>query len=95
MTLEYFKELEKKNQIVKNFDSPHGRDTLPVPNNGYAIIRFRANNPGYWLFHCHQIFHHIGGMEVILQTGEVSNMSKTPDNFPRCGNFKPKIQHTV
>ena len=46
MTLEYFKELEKKNQIVKNFDSPHGRDTLPVPNNGYAIIRFRANNPG-------------------------------------------------
>ncbi|KAK9310102.1 hypothetical protein QLX08_000400 [Tetragonisca angustula] len=92
MTLEYFKELEKKNQIVKNFDSPHGRDTLPVPNNGYAIIRFRANNPGYWLFHCHQIFHHIAGMEVILQTGEVSDMSKMPDNFPRCGNFKPKIQ---
>ena len=46
MTLEYFKELEEKNQIVKNFDSPHGRDNLPVPNNGYVTIRFRANNPG-------------------------------------------------
>lgn len=51
MTLEYFKELEKKNQIERNFVSPQGKDDIPIPNNGYAIIRFRANNPGnreYW-----------------------------------------------
>ncbi|XP_043604927.1 laccase-4-like [Bombus pyrosoma] len=92
MTLEYFKELEKKNQIERNFVSPQAKDDIPVPNNGYAIIRFRANNPGYWLLHCHQIFHHLAGMEVTLQVGEVSDMPKPPENFPRCGNFKPKIQ---
>jgi L-ascorbate oxidase len=29
------------------------KDTVTVPVGGYTIIRFRANNPGAWLFHCH------------------------------------------
>lgn len=46
MTEEYFKELDDNNQIERNFVSPPAKDTLPIPNNGYAILRFRANNPG-------------------------------------------------
>lgn len=46
MTLQYYKELEKKNRIQRNFVSPQAKDDIPIPNNGYAVIRFRADNPG-------------------------------------------------
>jgi iron transport multicopper oxidase len=32
---------------------PMRRDTLLVRPNGYFVIRFKADNPGIWLFHCH------------------------------------------
>jgi len=32
---------------------PMRRDTILVRPNGNAVIRFRADNPGVWLFHCH------------------------------------------
>lgn len=33
--------------------NPMRRDTLQLPPNGHALIRFRSDNPGVWLFHCH------------------------------------------
>ncbi|OAD62113.1 Laccase-5 [Eufriesea mexicana] len=92
ITLDYFKQLEENDLIEKDLISPPGKDTIPVPNNGYAVLRFRASNAGYWLFHCHQIFHQIAGMEVIFQVGEVRDIPSVPKNFPRCGNYKPAIQ---
>lgn len=32
---------------------PMRRDTVLVHPNGNVILRFRADNPGIWLFHCH------------------------------------------
>lgn len=32
---------------------PMRRDTLVVNPEGNFVIRFRADNPGVWLFHCH------------------------------------------
>lgn len=29
------------------------KDTVSIPPNGYALFRFKANNPGWWLLHCH------------------------------------------
>ena len=29
------------------------RDTIQVPGNSKASIRFVADNPGAWMFHCH------------------------------------------
>ncbi|KAG9679669.1 conidial pigment biosynthesis oxidase Abr1/brown 1, partial [Aureobasidium melanogenum] len=37
--------------------TPIRRDTLMVQNEGYAVVRFRADNPGIWLFHCHIELH--------------------------------------
>jgi FtsP/CotA-like multicopper oxidase with cupredoxin domain len=28
-----------------------------MPFSGYVRLRFRANNPGFWLFHCHFDWH--------------------------------------
>lgn len=33
--------------------NPAARDTFLVPRKGYVVLRFRADNPGIWLFHCH------------------------------------------
>jgi FtsP/CotA-like multicopper oxidase with cupredoxin domain len=29
------------------------KDTFSVPSNGFVTFRFRADNPGWWLLHCH------------------------------------------
>ncbi|GKZ85469.1 hypothetical protein AnigIFM56816_011435 [Aspergillus niger] len=42
------------------------RDTVYIPNRGHAILRFRADNPGIWLFHCHIIWHQASGMAMLL-----------------------------
>ncbi|ORX85500.1 hypothetical protein K493DRAFT_291545 [Basidiobolus meristosporus CBS 931.73] len=36
---------------------------------GYRIIRFVADNPGVWLFHCHISSHMIQGMQAVFETG--------------------------
>ena len=37
---------------------------------GYAVIRFKSNNVGYWMMHCHIDIHHGEGMAMIIQEGE-------------------------
>lgn len=93
ITLDYVKQLDKNNQIKRNFDSPPGKDTISVPNNGFVLIRFRASNPGYWLFHCHIIYHQLNGMEMIFKVGEESDLPPKPKNFPKCGNYMPSIRN--
>jgi iron transport multicopper oxidase len=36
---------------------PMRRDTVSVNGNSYVILRFTADNPGVWLFHCHIEWH--------------------------------------
>jgi len=33
--------------------TPMRRDTILVRPDGHIILRFKADNPGVWLFHCH------------------------------------------
>jgi FtsP/CotA-like multicopper oxidase with cupredoxin domain len=46
------KRLSKKPKI-KFYEPNVIKDTLSVPSNGYVIFRFKADNPGWWLLHCH------------------------------------------
>ncbi|KAM0321912.1 hypothetical protein ACHAQA_009809 [Verticillium albo-atrum] len=47
----------------KDFPSvPMRRDTLVVWPNGNIVLRFKANNPGIWLFHCHIEWHVTSGL---------------------------------
>lgn len=34
------------------------KDTVTMGWRHFVTIRFRATNPGYWLFHCHLEYHH-------------------------------------
>lgn len=70
---------------------PIYKDTIIVPNPGFARIKFRADNPGFWFLHCHFEYHLALGMGLVLQVGEIDQMVKPPAGFPRCYNFQPKL----
>jgi iron transport multicopper oxidase len=40
------------------------RDTVLVQEQSWALIRFVADNPGVWPFHCHIDWHNLSGMSV-------------------------------
>lgn len=44
-----------------NQQNPPVKDTLTIPARGYAILRFRTDNPGFWLVHCHAEQHIMDG----------------------------------
>ncbi|XP_052864087.1 uncharacterized protein LOC128270712 [Anopheles cruzii] len=71
--------------------NPPYKDTVSVPSRGYTKIRFRADNPGFWLVHCHFEWHLGIGMSFVLQVGEIEQMKKAPADFPRCGSYKPDV----
>ncbi|KAK9764021.1 hypothetical protein K7432_008838 [Basidiobolus ranarum] len=39
----------------------------PGDKCGWRVIRFKADNPGFWLLHCHITTHMMMGMQVIFQ----------------------------
>jgi iron transport multicopper oxidase len=39
---------------------------MVVPANGYIVLRFKADNPGVWFFHCHIDLHLVGGMAATM-----------------------------
>jgi FtsP/CotA-like multicopper oxidase with cupredoxin domain len=38
------------------------RDTVRVPPAQRVVVEFDANNPGWWAFHCHMLYHMEAGM---------------------------------
>ncbi len=55
--------LASENLTESQFNQvPMRRDTLVVWPNGNIVLRFKANNPGVWLFHCHIEWHVVSGL---------------------------------
>jgi len=46
--------------------TPMRRDTFVVMPNGNIVLRFRADNPGVWLFHCHIEWHVTSGLMATM-----------------------------
>jgi FtsP/CotA-like multicopper oxidase with cupredoxin domain len=44
------------------------RDTITVDAFGWALIRFKADNPGLWALHCHISWHMEAGLLMQFQT---------------------------
>jgi FtsP/CotA-like multicopper oxidase with cupredoxin domain len=59
--------------------SPVRKDTVFVPVGGYVVLRFRANNIGYWFLHCHIEVHQAEGMSVILKEGSDDDIRQKTD----------------
>jgi FtsP/CotA-like multicopper oxidase with cupredoxin domain len=52
-----------------NLIDPVRKDTVSVPRRGYVVIRFKADNEGIWMFHCHVLFHQASGMAMGFHVG--------------------------
>lgn len=50
------KELHANGSIRYDFNAVV-KDTVIIPDGGYVVVRFIADNPGVWFFHCHLAFH--------------------------------------
>lgn len=74
------------------YKNPPGKDTAKIPMGGYVIVRFKADNPGWWLLHCHFSWHHITGMELVILVGDENDLPPIPKNFPKCDNWKPPVR---
>lgn len=56
---------DASNPGIRN-EYPMRRDTLYLRPNGYFVIRFKADNPGVWFFHCHIEWHLEQGLAMVL-----------------------------
>jgi iron transport multicopper oxidase len=43
--------------LVEGQSNPSRRDTITIPPTGNVVLRWRADNPGAWFFHCHIDWH--------------------------------------
>ncbi|GLT26739.1 hypothetical protein SLA2020_017840 [Shorea laevis] len=58
---------KEKNPSTYNLVDPPLQNTVNVPKNGWATIRFRANNPDtVWFMHCHFDRHATWGMDIVF-----------------------------
>ncbi|KAJ9675328.1 hypothetical protein PVL29_024324 [Vitis rotundifolia] len=71
-----------------NLYDPPELNTIPIPKDGWATIRFKASNPGVWFMHCHFDRHMSWGMETafIVKSGGTpeTSMKGPPAYMPPC-----------
>ncbi|EMS66367.1 Laccase-3 [Triticum urartu] len=78
----------EKDAAKFNLENPPQRNTVAVPVNGWAVIRFRADNPGVWLMHCHLDVHITWGLAMAFLVedgyGELQSLEAPPVDLPMC-----------
>ncbi|WP_394514432.1 multicopper oxidase family protein [Priestia aryabhattai] len=56
----FFQVLSKNGNLIEG--SPLMKDTLNVKPGEVYVVAFKADNPGNWMFHCHDLHHASAGM---------------------------------
>ncbi|KAJ8764045.1 hypothetical protein K2173_004936 [Erythroxylum novogranatense] len=78
----------QKDTAKFNLVDPPLRNTAAVPVNGWAVIRFVADNPGVWLMHCHLDVHISWGLAMVFVVengvGELQSLESPPEDLPLC-----------
>ncbi|KAE8791001.1 L-ascorbate oxidase [Hordeum vulgare] len=70
-----------------NLRDPVMKNTVAVHPYGWTALRFRADNPGVWAFHCHIEAHFFMGMGVAFEEG-IERVGKLPEEITRCVSKK-------
>ncbi|KAK9990187.1 hypothetical protein SO802_025172 [Lithocarpus litseifolius] len=63
------------------------KNTVPLHPYGWTALRFKADNPGAWLFHCHIEAHFYLGMGVVFEGG-IDKVGELPSSIMGCGETK-------
>ncbi|CAI9272346.1 unnamed protein product [Lactuca saligna] len=77
-----------KDPAKYNLVDPPERNTVGVPTGGWSAIRFRADNPGVWFFHCHLELHTGWGLKTAFVVedgpGKDQAVRPPPKDLPSC-----------
>ncbi|KAE8727806.1 Laccase-14 [Hibiscus syriacus] len=77
-----------KDPLRYNLKDPPLRNMVVVPIDGWITVRFKADNPGVWLLHCHIERHMTWGMKTvfIVKDGEQPDerLLPPPPDMPPC-----------
>ncbi|KAK4964486.1 hypothetical protein LTR66_012268 [Elasticomyces elasticus] len=68
---------------------PMKRDTILVRPHGNIVLRFKADNPGIWLFHCHIEWHVTSGLVATMIEAPLElqkTLSIPEDHLQLCKN---------
>jgi FtsP/CotA-like multicopper oxidase with cupredoxin domain len=70
------------------------RDVATVPSFGWSLIRFIADNPGLWLFHCHVLWHSQSGMamQFLSRRDVMRNWTVPAENMALCGASAEELE---
>ncbi|EPS62205.1 hypothetical protein M569_12585 [Genlisea aurea] len=83
---------KEKDPEKYNLVNPIMKNTVAVQPYSWTALRFRADNPGVWAFHCHIEAHFFMGMGVIFEEG-VDRVGNLPSSIMGCGltkaSYKP------
>lgn len=71
----------------RNLQDPVLKDTIVVPRFGAVALRFKADNPGYWMVRDERSMHWTRGLDFVLKVGEESDFIQAPADFPKCGSY--------
>lgn len=79
-----------------NLVDPPKMNTVPLPKKGWVALRFKASNPGVWLWHCHLDRHLSWGMDTvfIVKNGGTRETSirEPPPYMPPCSSSAIRLQ---
>lgn len=92
---------DPNNATQQNFPAtPMRRDTALIRPNGYMVLRYRADNPGVWIFHCHIEWHVDSGLIMTFveapeqYRANVSAANSVPqDHFDTCNANSPAMSY--
>ncbi|CAD6219580.1 unnamed protein product [Miscanthus lutarioriparius] len=70
-----------------NLKDPILKNTVAVHPYGWTALRFKADNPGVWAFHCHIESHFFMGMGIAFEEG-VERVAQLPQQIMGCGKTK-------
>ncbi|KAL6329552.1 hypothetical protein AAG906_022129 [Vitis piasezkii] len=78
----------RRDPLRFNLIDPPEQTTVGVPRNGWVAIRFRADNPGVWMMHCHIEDHQEWGMKSVFVVKDGANpqaqILPPPRDLPEC-----------
>ncbi|KAK6625524.1 hypothetical protein RUM43_005823 [Polyplax serrata] len=82
------KKLDSLGKLVRrNFEYPIVKDTAAVMAGSLVVLRFKADNPGYWMLDEEYSPNWFRGMSLVFKVGKKYDLSPVPNNFPRCGDW--------
>ena len=70
-----------------NLRDPILKNTVAVHPYGWTALRFKADNPGVWAFHCHIEAHFFMGMGIVFEEG-IERVTELPPEIMGCGKAK-------